>query len=1317
MNKVYKLVWSKVRNCYVAVSELAKSRTKAPGRSGVTRTVAAGVLACVISCGAVMPVWAAPDGIETGTGSIARGDYSISTGKNSTAIGVGAVATGDNMTRESIEAALANNRRIQSGLETARSEYQDALYNYGQAKTAFDNANETYNYVNAAMTQINGWQDEINNTLQPNATNANNAYLDAKNAYDTLYNDLQNRLANIKFIDFSLYENGSSTGYDIDAMASQLKTDTEQGTTINMPQTFYKNYVLNYIKAEGDMRVNLDIATKGRVSGSTITNPYQGNVGNTDITVNPAYAYFDATQSQEVCDSFIQMGLGNNSLSVALLKQLGLITNTTYSAIYAKDGSITTYTAAGGDASRVKERIAVYPSLRSALTLYGGTRYSQLNLNSIRTLSALDETAYNNSITDLNKRKNAYLSSYSNLMNDTVNGGLLSSTEASAAVARYTNLINNEYDATKICYDIARCQYLYEQAKSTYGANSSQALSYLAQKEQLERQYASFDFTTDDYYTDTHLSGGGGYYITNVDLAKNLIRKITDWYKENVYDVQDATKVALQELQDSFEAELLAKKQAMEQAKQNKDNADRALANKQQQINNRMPTQQQLDEAATVQDKADELERQRQKLEADAQALEDAKAQLDNLTDLQDVGENALAFGTNALTTGKNAIGIGTSALVTGENAVGIGKNVIATGKNSVVLGADNTASAENAIVVGNSSAVTGERSISIGNNNIVSGNNSVAIGNNLNVTEDNVVDFGTRKGTGLKQATLSKTSTDAVTGAQLYATNQNIAGFASDIKKNKDNISNLNTSVTAALESVSAASSLVNVIDTLKADASLNNLTAVGRQVISTAAADAVQEYMKTHHGHNTEEGTNSNSQSNMLNTSLRTMSTPRQAVDPVFMSLMSVNPAPADTNYVVYDDTTADTITLEGANGTKVTNVANGSIVSGSTDAVTGGQLYDITQQLDAKADITYVDNEVASVRTALNSKADTSYVDNQLSLKADKSSVYTKSETDGLLVNKADVSYVDSGLAQKADKTAVQEALALKADKDTVYTKVETDDLFVGKTDMKDALEKKADKDASNIDAQKWADALGTGAIASGDSNLVKGDTVYQALRQMDIKHGAVESDFVNGQIRVGGSSLYDSVDIVNIAKADGAGRVLHGVATDPNNPMSAANVGYVNAIGQNISESVNARFGTMDDKINKVGANAAAMASLMPPSFDGDEKWALSAAMGNYRSASAGAVGVFYRPQDNITMNLRGSFGSEENMVGGGVTVALQRGNTPGVSKAQLVRAVNSQAQEIQNMKSERAADKAEIAELKAQVAQMAEMMRQQKEPKQ
>ena len=52
MNKIYKLVWSKVKNCYVVVSELAKSHTKSPKSGIMSRSLVAGVLAsicCVVA--------------------------------------------------------------------------------------------------------------------------------------------------------------------------------------------------------------------------------------------------------------------------------------------------------------------------------------------------------------------------------------------------------------------------------------------------------------------------------------------------------------------------------------------------------------------------------------------------------------------------------------------------------------------------------------------------------------------------------------------------------------------------------------------------------------------------------------------------------------------------------------------------------------------------------------------------------------------------------------------------------------------------------------------------------------------------------------------------------------------------------------------------------------------------------------------------------------------------------------------------------------------------------------------------------------------
>lgn len=82
--------------------------------------------------------------------------------------------------------------------------------------------------------------------------------------------------------------------------------------------------------------------------------------------------------------------------------------------------------------------------------------------------------------------------------------------------------------------------------------------------------------------------------------------------------------------------------------------------------------------------------------------------------------------------------------------------------------------------------------------------------------------------------------------------------------------------------------------------------------------------------------------------------------------------------------------------------------------------------------------------------------------------------------------------------------------------------------------------------------------------------------------------------------------------------------------------------------------------LEHQVDKVGANAAAMANLRPMEFDSSSKWNIAAAIGNYGSETAAAIGAFYRPNDNVMVNLSTAFGTGENMVGGGVSVRLGKG---------------------------------------------------------
>ena len=90
------------------------------------------------------------------------------------------------------------------------------------------------------------------------------------------------------------------------------------------------------------------------------------------------------------------------------------------------------------------------------------------------------------------------------------------------------------------------------------------------------------------------------------------------------------------------------------------------------------------------------------------------------------------------------------------------------------------------------------------------------------------------------------------------------------------------------------------------------------------------------------------------------------------------------------------------------------------------------------------------------------------------------------------------------------------------------------------------------------------------------------------------------------------------------------------------------------------TVEIKVDKLDGKIDKVGANAAAMANLHPLEFDEDSKWNIAAAVGSSGSETASAVGVFYRPNENVMVNASAAMGTGENMFGGGVSLRLGHG---------------------------------------------------------
>ena len=164
---------------------------------------------------------------------------------------------------------------------------------------------------------------------------------------------------------------------------------------------------------------------------------------------------------------------------------------------------------------------------------------------------------------------------------------------------------------------------------------------------------------------------------------------------------------------------------------------------------------------------------------------------------------------------------------------------------------------------------------------------------------------------------------------------------------------------------------------------------------------------------------------------------------------------------------------------------------------------------------------------------------------------------------------------------------------------------------------------------------------------------GDTV---VNKDGIKVGD-KSALTGDSLKVGGKTYVDDKGINANGKAIGN-------VGDGKNDGDAVNVKQVNdlaarqgeAIGQNAAHinQLDRAVNRLDSRINRVGAGAAALAALHPGNYDPDDKVDFAAGFGNYRGASAAAVGMYYHPDETTTMSVGASFGGGENMVNAGIT---------------------------------------------------------------
>ena len=378
----------------------------------------------------------------------------------------------------------------------------------------------------------------------------------------------------------------------------------------------------------------------------------------------------------------------------------------------------------------------------------------------------------------------------------------------------------------------------------------------------------------------------------------------------------------------------------------------------------------------------------------------------------------------------------------------------------------------------------------------------------------------------------------------------------------------------------------------------------------------------------------------------------------------------------------TVSSTENADGSISYQVNVEGNGKAEAGNTGLINGDTLYNTVNEINEN-----ITNVTEGINAELDGKAN-----------ADASNVADHTAEWGAAIG---TGVVEKGNGELVTGGTVYDAVKDKVDSDLGNLTDDGKNVIgdIAKDALQDDLDGKANIDASNIETDKWADKLGTGTISAGDNNLVTGNTVYDAIKDLG-SNSLVTSD--GNTISVGKN---DSATVIDVSKHNSDGstenRVITGIETDASDMSSAANVGYVNNSVSQMANEFNRGLSELDSRMKKGVAGAAALAALNPLDYDPENKLNFAAGVGSYKGESAAALGMFYRPNENIMFSLGGAFGNGENMWNAGITFNLDKPNAS-TSKAAMARAIKTMAANNEALEAKTAEQDEKIALLTAQV---------------
>ena len=675
----------------------------------------------------------------------------------------------------------------------------------------------------------------------------------------------------------------------------------------------------------------------------------------------------------------------------------------------------------------------------------------------------------------------------------------------------------------------------------------------------------------------------------------------------------------------------------------------------------------------------------------------------------------AIAMGTSANGDGHDVIAIGTGAHAQTHDTIAIGSGAAATGANSMAFGQESVATGDNSMALGMKSVASNNYTVAVGHSSNASGNAAISEGYLSNAGGDQSIAIGLRAATIYEKKVPGQDGSDQV----IYTlSGTNAVAIGNEATAVSDNAIALGASAIANAEKAVAIGSGTKNSEANTVAVGSRRITQVADGTVNTDAATYGQLLKTATYTLNKDGGysvtllTNNGSKGPTINldtTGLGSGSGGGTAMDQATFNNYLANSNMGDLLQNSFDakadktaldakadksalDAKADKADLDSKANVGGDNIATGdgskwaeklgtgAIASGDTNLVNGDTVYNELRPEDGN----YVNKNNTTA-------ANLSALDAQVKANADAIGAYSDDAAKNIDKNasvKANISALDNEIGSY-DPNTTQNVISADS---SIKSNLSSIDKYMG-----DIKKIGTDDNYSIIDR---------------DGNKVQGDTLNVAdiLNVIDDKVGDLnkENKYIvedeSGELVEIGS--YNHIDgqtslAENMEELDAA----IGTTADGTYVSSKASVGEnLNALDTQVAANTNA-INRLDNKVNKVGAGAAALAALHPLDFDPDDKLTFAAGFGNYQGENAVALGAFYRPDEKVMFSVAGNMGNGENMINAGVSFALDRTHKSTPSKAVMAKKLAAQDEQLAALNNTVATQSQEIAELKAMVKEL------------